>query len=81
MRYATNLLIAIDQCANALLGAAPDETLSARAHRLAPESRKWAIARRVINGLFFWQQDHCLASFESEQLRRQLPAAYMETKK
>ena len=74
-------LIAIDQLANTLVGGMSDETLSARAHRLAPESRKWAIARRVINGLFVWQADHCLASYESEQLRRHLPAAYMGTKK
>jgi hypothetical protein len=68
--------IAIDQLANTLVGGMSDETLSARAHRRAPESRRWAVARRVINAVFFWQDDHCAESYESEHLRRQLPAEY-----
>ena len=33
--YGWNLLIALDQMANTILGGFPDETLSARAHRKA----------------------------------------------
>jgi hypothetical protein len=69
-------LIAIDQLANTLAGGMSDETLSARAHRRAPHSRRWAITRRVINALFWWQDDHCADSYESEHLRRQLPVEY-----
>jgi hypothetical protein len=68
--------IAIDQTVNTVAGGFADETLSARAHRRAPHSRRWAITRLAINALFWWQDDHCAESYESEHLRRQLPVEY-----
>lgn len=75
-----NLLIAIDQVFNVLVWlksegfGLPDETLSARAWRLRADSKMY----RVINTLFFWQSNHCLDAFISEQQRKHLPAAYKQ---
>jgi hypothetical protein len=64
-------LIAIDQVFNVLIGSGwADETLSAFAHR------KGGWRRKFINSLFFWQQDHCAESYNSEKLRKQLPPEY-----
>lgn len=70
--------IAIDQVFNTLVyfksdgfGYA-DETLSARAWRLRHKSN----AYKWIDGLFFWQKEHCRASYQSELLRKQLPSEY-----
>ena len=72
------LLICIDQLANVLIGLVcgyrswADETLSAKAHRLELErGRTWA--RKLIDGLFFFDKDHCKESYESEVLKRQMP--------
>lgn len=75
--WALNLLIALDQLANCLLRGDPDETLSARAHRMrAKGHRHWGWLAGAINLVFFWQEDHCQRAFESELQRRQLPGAY-----
>lgn len=70
--------IAFDQWINALIFRGwADETISARAYRGAAQGkRKWEIIQRIINGLFFWQKDHCRASFEMEINRSHMPAAY-----
>lgn len=66
------IAVALDQLVNALLGGYADETLSSRAYRLELErGRTWA--RKLIDGLFFFDKDHCKESYESEVLRRQLP--------
>ena len=71
VRRLFNLLIAIDQVLNVLVGSGfCDETLSAFAHR------KGGWRREVINALFFWQADHCAEAYWSERLRKQLPAEY-----
>lgn len=72
-----NLLIAVDQLLNALFRGAPDETLSARAHRMRVKGQPyWGWTAGAINLVFFWEPDHCKTSWESEVLRRQLPDAY-----
>lgn len=72
------LLIALDQLANVLIGLVcgyrswADETLSAKAYRLELErDRTWA--RKLIDGLFFFDKNHCRTSYESEVLKRQMP--------
>lgn len=77
------LLIAVDQLANALLGLLlvhekswADETLSSRCYRWHDAGkRSWPA--RVVDALFFWDRDgekrHCEMSFESERNGRQLP--------
>ena len=68
------ILIAIDQLANTLLGGMADETLSARAWRTQSAIHK------AIDAIFFFDRQgpkrHCQLSYESELLRLQLPGAY-----
>ena len=73
------LLIAVDQLVNAALGGSADETLSARAWRAEQGGKVFGkIFRPVIDGLFFWDADHCKDSYASELERRHLPPAYRE---
>ncbi len=74
--YILQVLIALDQLANALLAGWADETLSSRAHRLGQPfgaKRRWRVARRVINALFAWQADHCQDAYIAERQRAQMP--------
>lgn len=74
--YVMKVLIAVDQLANAVRGGHPDETLSAAAHRRHLDGRSgW---RNFINGLFFWQEDHCREAHVSELRRKQLPKEYRQ---
>ena len=65
--------IAIDQLVNTLFGGWADETISSVAWRKRNEGKGWAFLRCLIDGLFFWQEDHCKTAYESELERRQLP--------
>ena len=71
-------LIALDQLLNTVIGIKgdgfgyADETLSARAWRLRSQSNFY----RVINTIFFWQQNHCKEAYESEVNNRHLPSEY-----
>jgi hypothetical protein len=67
--------VAFDQLVNAILGGSPDETISARCWRLRA-NRPYSTLRPIIDGLFFWQPDHCRASYEAERARSQLPPEY-----
>lgn len=68
------ILIAIDQLANAVIGGMADETMSARLWRT--QSPLYP----VIDAIFFWDRQgpkrHCQLSYESELLRSQLPHSY-----
>lgn len=77
-RTGLQVLIALDQLANALLQGMADETLSARAwrNRHKPLGK---VAYHVINGLFFWQPDHCRDAWLSEMRRSQLPRSYRQS--
>lgn len=72
MSYLRNILIAVTQAGNALLGGYPDESTSARAYRLR-HKRGWRVVYLAINELFFWQPDHCAAAYRAERERRHLP--------
>ena len=65
--------IAIDQLINTIFGGWADETISSVAWRKRNEGKGWAMLRQVIDGLFFWQEEHCLNAFRSETERRHLP--------
>ena len=65
------ILIAIDQLANAIIGGWADETLSSRAWR---EDRRRLVA--FIDCLFFCEKDHCKECYEIEMRRKQLPVEY-----
>ena len=72
MTYAKAVLIAVDQFLNALCCGWPDETLSSRCWRWDRDGvRHWP--RRLVDALFFWEKAHCRESYESEQLRMQMP--------
>lgn len=61
-----------DQLLNTLLGGWPDETLSSRCYRWARDGvRTWPC--KFVDGLFFWQKEHCKSSYESEKEGRQSP--------
>lgn len=75
-RYIRFLLIAVDQLCNAITGGYPDETLSSRIWRHAVQPwprRRWTIARKVVDKVFFWQDGHCRLAYEMERKRRHLP--------
>lgn len=71
------ILVALDQLVNTLMGGMADETLSARAWRNHLKGRRsWPV--KIIDAIFFWQNDHCREAYESEIERKQLPAGYGE---
>lgn len=74
--YITNILLALDQLANALFGGKSDETISARAYRQQFKKKRWKIARIIIDKLFFFQKDHCYKAFISEINKKHLPSEY-----
>ena len=74
-RYIHNIIISLSQFINVLLLGSPDETISARAWR---EKRNLLIA--VINGVFFWQNNHCRGAYAQEIERKHQHAEYLKTK-
>lgn len=69
------VLVAIDQVFNTLFCGYADETLSSRAYRAYRDgTNKWAY--KVINAIFFAQDDHCKEAYESELNRAQLPPEF-----
>ena len=71
MGYCKSLFIALDQLVNAVLGGWPDETMSSRCWRWHLAGKDWPMV--IVDGLFFWDTQHCRASYESERLGRQMP--------
>lgn len=64
--------ISIDQTINTLFGGWADESLSSRAFRMEMEKGiTWP--RKLIDGILFFDPDHCQQSYLSEVERRQLP--------
>ncbi|MET0047465.1 MAG: hypothetical protein ABW066_06760 [Sedimenticola sp.] len=86
LRQFWQVLVALDQLLNTLVGLVAvfftgalhwaDETYSAMSWRKRGANRFWRVSRWLIDTIFFWQDDHCYHAYESERLRRQLPAAY-----
>ena len=75
------MLLAIDQFINVcFFNGYADETISARAYRNSLKGvKRWVIARRVIDGIFFWQQRHCQGAYMNEVARVHMPVAYRES--
>lgn len=72
MTYGKRTLIAVDQLINTLFMGWSDETLSSRCWRWEQAGiRAWP--RKLVDGLFFWQGEHCKSSYESEREGRQSP--------
>src|SRR5690625_1722868 len=76
-RYFHQLLIAIDQLVNAALFGWADETLSSRAYRTLYK-RRWRVIMRVINGIFFWQENHCRDAYLFERDKGHVPPEFRE---
>ena len=74
-RYVFNVLLAVDQLVNALLGGYADESISARAYRRR-SNPFWQQAQLLIDLLFFWSPDHCERSYWAERNHSQLPDDY-----
>ena len=76
-----NLMISFDQFFFSLItfgGADPDETMSAAAWRLEKNGKiAGRIFRPIIDTLFFFDDNHCKESYESEVERKQLHSEYM----
>lgn len=71
--WLNQVLVAIDQLINALIGGWADETLSSCAYRMDQKGARAAPLRCLIDTIFFWQPEHCKQAFESERNRLQLP--------
>ena len=72
MTYGKRTLIAVDQLINTRFMGWPDETLSSRYWRWEQAGiRAWP--RKLVDGLFLWQREHCKSSYESEREGRQSP--------
>ncbi len=75
LRHVLNILIALDQLINTLVGGYPDETLSASAW-LGEREGKWfgRIFRPIIDFLFLpLERNHCRRAFEAEYNFSQRP--------
>lgn len=69
--YLKQVLIGLDQLLNTLMGGWADETLSSRAWRhYVKGDYKWP--KVLIDGVLFFDKDHCQRSYESEIKRSQL---------
>ena len=65
MQYFWNVLIAVDQLANALLGGHPDETISSRAAKAQRSGKLWGC---VLCKVLHWiDRDHCEKSIELDE--------------
>lgn len=78
MNILKNFAIALDQAVNCLIKLSdgwghPDEMLSARAWRLRKE-HPWLLS--LIDGIFFWDDDHCFECYLIELERKQLHHSY-----
>ncbi len=76
MSYGKRLFIACDQLLNVVFGGWPDETLSSRAYRLACSGT--VLPMKLINAVFFWESEHCKASYESERSNAQYPQDFRQ---
>lgn len=71
------ILIALDQLLNTLLGGYADETLSARAWRAEQSGKLFGkIFRPLIDAILFFDPNHCYTSHLAEKERQQLPDHY-----
>jgi hypothetical protein len=72
--YILNILIGIDQFCTTLIGGYPDETLSSYAYRMELQgARIGKYVRPFIDGILFFDPNHCQQAWQSERDRRQSP--------
>ena len=66
-KYLKNVLIAIDQLANAILLGDPDETISSRMVNLAARNRQNAFGRLICWFLALLDPGHCRDAIEEDE--------------
>lgn len=76
MSRINEVLKAGDRLFNALAGGYSTELFSSRCWRLR-KFQPYGILRRLIDGFFFWQPNHCRKSFENEWARANTPPEYL----
>jgi lysozyme family protein len=69
------VLLALDQLANAVLFGYADESISARCYRLR-RYFFWYWSMVLVDRLFFWSKAHCERAFKAEARRHHLPKEY-----
>jgi len=62
------ILRALSVLLNALLGGQSTETLCGRCYRLREQYRAAQAVVWVVNGVFFWQINHCASSYHADRL-------------
>ena len=77
-RRCKQIPIAIDQLINTICGGWADETISSVAWRKRHEGKGWGLLRKMIDSLFFWQENHCESAYLSEKNRLQCPPELRE---
>ena len=70
MSYFGNVVISIDKLFNSFLSGSHAETLSARSYRMSTKKKRWRATMSVIDTLFFWDKDHCQASYDASVARK-----------
>lgn len=69
-KYLWNLLLALDQGINTLLGGDPDETISSRAGKAMLKGKRWGcVLCRLLDAL---EKDHCINNIEPDEGSRAL---------
>jgi hypothetical protein len=80
MKYIEYPLIVLDVAVNVILLGSRNETLSARAWRMYSEGKPWGLLwRPIIDGIFFWQPDHCRVQWERESAAGSVWASLQST--
>ena len=74
------LIIAIDQLFNVICLGWADETFSARCWRQRNKNKFWALARKIVDMLLFWDTKdgmrHCEWAYDNETKRMQCAPEY-----
>lgn len=61
----------ISVCLNVLLGGSSSQTLCGRVYGNRHARRRYAMAHRILNIVFFWDRDHCRSSYVGDVRRAQ----------
>ena len=70
-KYLFNILVAFDQFCNVLLlNGSPDHTISGRVGYKAfiTKKKRWLFAEKIINTVFFFDDNHCYNSIEWDEI-------------
>ncbi len=74
MKRLLNLLIALDQLVYVIItfgSGNPDETCSSAAYRMEMKGKFFGFWRPIIDGIFFFDNNHCKESYENELLLKE----------